>query len=116
MKLGDLWAKHHSGTMYPDSVETKDLFIFGVTDDSRDVRYGYLFCALPGTTEDGLAFCSQAAAKGAQAIAVPEGTRDEALGLSEHEREKIVVLRVRDIRGFHARRSPGPQRTRARKN
>ena len=103
MRLGDLWAKHGGGTLRPDSAETKDLFIFGVTDDSRDVRYGYLFCALPGTTEDGLAFCSQAAAKGAQAIAVPEGTRDEALGLSEYEREKIVVLRVRDIRGFYAR-------------
>jgi len=103
MRLGDLWAKHGGGTPRPDSAETKDLFIFGVTDDSRDVRYGYLFCALPGTTENGLTFCSQAAAKGAQAIAVPEGTRDEALGLNEYEREKIVVLRVRDIRGFYAR-------------
>ena len=72
MRLGDLWAKHGSGTLRPDSAEAKELFIFGVTDDSREVRYGYLFCALPGTTVDGLAFCSQAAAKGAQAIAVPE--------------------------------------------
>ncbi|RPJ50752.1 MAG: UDP-N-acetylmuramoyl-L-alanyl-D-glutamate--2,6-diaminopimelate ligase, partial [Acidobacteria bacterium] len=103
MRLGDLWEKHGCGALQPDSVETKDLFIFGVTDDSRDVRYGYLFCALPGVKEDGLAFCSQAAAKGAQAIALPEGTRDEALGLNEYEREKIVVLRVRDIRGFYAR-------------
>ena len=103
MRLGDLWAKHGGGTLRPDCAETQDLFIFGVTDDSRDVRYGYLFCALPGTSVDGLAFCSQAAAKGAQAIAVAEGTRDEALGLNEYEREKIVVLRVRDIRGFYAR-------------
>jgi UDP-N-acetylmuramoyl-L-alanyl-D-glutamate--2,6-diaminopimelate ligase len=103
MRLGDLWAKHGDGTLRPDSAETKDLFIFGVTDDSRDVRYGTLFCALPGTAVDGLAFCSQAAAKGAQAIAVPEGTRDEALGLNEYEREKIVVLRVRDVRRFYAR-------------
>jgi len=115
MRLGDLWAKHHSGTMQPESAETNDLFIFGVTDDSRDVRYGYLFCALPGVKEDGLAFCSQAAARGAQAIAVPEGTRDEALGLSEYERKKIIVLRVRDIRGFYARLAsdfhPGRPRT-----
>ena len=102
MRLADLWAKYGGGTLRPDPAETKDLLIFGVTDDSRDVRYGYLFCALPGTTVDGLAFCSQAAAKGAQAIAVPEGTRDEALGLNEYEREKIVILRVRDIRGFYA--------------
>src|SRR5512132_1799676 len=98
MRLGDLWARHGRGALQPDSAETRELFIFGVTDDSRDVRYGFLFCALPGVTEDGLAFCPQAAAKGAQAIAVPEGTRDEALGLKEYEREKIVVLRVRDIR------------------
>ena len=103
MRLGDLWAKHGVGTLQPDTAEAKDLLIFGVTDDSRDVRYGYLFCALPGAKEDGLAFCSQAAAKGAQAVAVPEGTSDEALRLNEYEREKIVVLRVRDIRGFHAR-------------
>jgi len=63
MRLGDLWAKHRSGTIQPDSAETNDLFIFGVTDDSRDVRYGYLFCALPGVKENGLAFSSQAAAR-----------------------------------------------------
>jgi UDP-N-acetylmuramyl-tripeptide synthetase len=103
MRLGDLWTKHGAGTLQPDSVETQELFIFGVTDDSRDVRYGFLFCALPGVKEDGLAFCSQAAVKGAQAIAVPEGTRDETLGLNEYERDKIAVLRVRDIRGFYAR-------------
>ena len=103
MRLGDLWVKHGVGTLQPDSAETRELFIFGVTDDSRDVRYGYLFCALPGAKDNGLAFCSQAAAKGAQAIAVPEGTRAEALGLNEYEREKIVVLRVLDIRGFYAR-------------
>jgi len=43
MRLGDLLAKHPSVTMQPDSAETKDLFIFGVTEDSRDVRYGETF-------------------------------------------------------------------------
>ncbi|MBI5921797.1 MAG: UDP-N-acetylmuramoyl-L-alanyl-D-glutamate--2,6-diaminopimelate ligase [Betaproteobacteria bacterium] len=103
MRLGDLLAKHGVGMALPDSAEINDLFIFGVTDDSRDVRFGYLFCALPGATENGLAFCAQAAAKGAQAIAVPQDTRDEALGLSEFEREKIVVLRVPNVREFYAR-------------
>ena len=99
MRLGDLLAKHPSVTMQPDSAETKDLFIFGVTEDSRDVRYGFLFCALPGVNEDGLAYCPQAAARGAQAIAVPEGTRDEALGLNEYEREKIAVCDVLLVAG-----------------
>jgi UDP-N-acetylmuramoyl-L-alanyl-D-glutamate--2,6-diaminopimelate ligase len=101
MRLGDLWAKHGTGALLPSAAQ--DLFVFGVTDDSRDVRYGFIFCALPGTTVDGRAFCSQAAAKGAQAIAVTQGTADEALGLSEFEREKIVVLRVADVRRFYAR-------------
>src|ERR1039458_4814786 len=101
MRLGDLWAKHGGGTLRPDSAETKDLFIFGVTDDSRDVRHGYLFCALPGTIEDGVAFCSQAASKGAQAIAVAEGTRDEALGLNEYEREKIVDRKSTRLNSSH---------------
>lgn len=103
MRLDDILAKHGGGTPRSGPAETQDLFVFGVTDDSRDVRHGYLFCALQGTKENGLAFCAQAAAKGAQAIAVAQGTRDEALGLSEYEREKIVVLRVPDIRGFYAR-------------
>ena len=103
MRLGDLWAKHGDGTPLPGSPDAGDLFIFGVTDDSRDVRFGYLFCALPGSREHGLAFCAQAAARGAQAIAVAADTRDEALGLTDFEREKIVVLRVADVRGFYAR-------------
>jgi hypothetical protein len=41
MRLGDLWAKHGGGTLWPHSAETKDLFIFGVTDESRDLRYSY---------------------------------------------------------------------------
>src|SRR4051812_20212040 len=95
MRLGDLWSL--------DNPEAADLLIFGVTDDSRDVRHGFLFCAIPGVKEDGLAFCAQAATKGAQAIVVPEGTRDEAIGFSEYEREKIVVLRAPDVRAFYAR-------------
>ena len=64
MKLFDLWAKHGDGEPLPGPPDAGDLFIFGVTDDSRDVRYGYLFCALPGSTEHGLTFCAQAALKG----------------------------------------------------
>ena len=55
MRLGDLWAKH-GGALQPDSAVTKEVLVFGVTDDSRDVSYGYLFWALPGTTENGVAF------------------------------------------------------------
>lgn len=103
MRLGDLWRTYGSGSSQMDSSTAEDLFIFGITDDSRDVRFGYMFCALPGSASNGLTFCSQAAAKGAQAIVVSDASSDDALGLSEYERRKIVVLRVPDIRGFYAR-------------
>ncbi|MEK6372560.1 MAG: UDP-N-acetylmuramoyl-L-alanyl-D-glutamate--2,6-diaminopimelate ligase [Acidobacteriota bacterium] len=102
MRLDDLWARFGSGAL-PSHSGAGDLFIFGVSEDSRDLRFGYMFCALPGTGSDGLRFCSQAAAKGAQAIAVLDGTPDESLGLSSYERQKIVVLRTPDVRQFHAR-------------
>jgi UDP-N-acetylmuramoyl-L-alanyl-D-glutamate--2,6-diaminopimelate ligase len=101
MRLDDLWARFGSGAL-PSHSGAADLFIFGVSEDSRDVRFGYMFCALPGSGSNGLAFCSPAAAKGAQAIAVPDGTPDEALGLSSYEQQKIVVLRVPDVRQFYA--------------
>ncbi|HEY0366772.1 MAG TPA: UDP-N-acetylmuramoyl-L-alanyl-D-glutamate--2,6-diaminopimelate ligase [Pyrinomonadaceae bacterium] len=102
MRLGELWECYGKGPLQARTIAA-DLFIFGVTEDSRDVRFGYIFCAVPGAGSNGLAFCSQAAAKGAQAIAVPEDTPDDALGLSQYEFEKVVVLRVADIRLFHAR-------------
>src|SRR4051794_29437942 len=101
MRLDELWGRYGTGALQARSVAA-DLFIFGVTEDSRDVRFGYIFCAVPGAGSNGLAFCSLAAAKGAQAIAVPEDTPDDALGLSHYEREKVVVLRVADVRRFHA--------------
>lgn len=48
--------------------------IAGVTADSRKVRPGMLFAALPGARNDGRAFVSQAIAAGAAAILAPEDT------------------------------------------
>ena len=42
--------------------------IFGVTADSRKVRPGFLFAALPGAKADGKAFANQAIASGAAAV------------------------------------------------
>jgi len=54
--------------------------IAGITADSRKVRAGFLFVAVPGTRADGLAFVPQALAAGAAAIlaerapdALPDG-------------------------------------------
>lgn len=48
--------------------------VTGLTADSRRVRPGDLFAALPGTRTDGRAFIAEAVAKGAVAVLAPEGT------------------------------------------
>ncbi|ARJ66996.1 UDP-N-acetylmuramoyl-L-alanyl-D-glutamate--2,6-diaminopimelate ligase [Magnetospirillum sp. ME-1] len=54
---------------------TRDVTISGLTADSRAVRPGWLFAALPGTRADGRAFVPAAIAAGAVAILAPEGSR-----------------------------------------
>ncbi|MBU3889249.1 UDP-N-acetylmuramoyl-L-alanyl-D-glutamate--2,6-diaminopimelate ligase [Methylosinus sporium] len=48
-----------------------DLDIAGVTADSRDVREGYAFFAVPGHAGDGLAYVADARARGARVIIAP---------------------------------------------
>ena len=50
------------------------LAITGITADSRCVRPGFLFAALPGAAEDGRRFIAQAVQNGAAAILAPAGT------------------------------------------
>jgi UDP-N-acetylmuramoyl-L-alanyl-D-glutamate--2,6-diaminopimelate ligase len=49
--------------------------IAGLTQDSRAVKPGYLFAALPGTKTDGGKFIADAVAAGATAVLAPAGTR-----------------------------------------
>ncbi len=57
----------------------RDIEILGITADSREVRPGFLFAALPGTRADGATFIPGAIASGAVAVlahsqaAVPDG-------------------------------------------
>lgn len=48
--------------------------ITGITSDSRKVRPGFLFAALPGTHFDGRTFIAQALDNGARAVLAPSGT------------------------------------------
>jgi UDP-N-acetylmuramoyl-L-alanyl-D-glutamate--2,6-diaminopimelate ligase len=48
-----------------------DLDIAGATADSRDVREGYAFFAVPGHAGDGLAYAADAKARGARVIVAP---------------------------------------------
>ncbi len=53
----------------------RSLAITGVTADSRAVRAGNLFAAIPGAKSDGRAFIAQAATRGAAAVLAPLGTK-----------------------------------------
>ncbi|MCO6419715.1 UDP-N-acetylmuramoyl-L-alanyl-D-glutamate--2,6-diaminopimelate ligase [Siccirubricoccus sp. KC 17139] len=46
----------------------------GLTADSRAVRPGFLFAALPGAKADGRAYIAEAVARGAAAVLAPAGT------------------------------------------
>ncbi len=47
----------------------------GITADSRAVRPGFMFAALPGAKMDGRQFIADAVARGAVAVLAPEGTQ-----------------------------------------
>jgi UDP-N-acetylmuramyl-tripeptide synthetase len=79
-----------------------DLNIFGVTDDSREVRFGFVFFAFPLASGNSWRYCARAAARGAQVVVVPEGTPEGALGLTEFERSKVVILHHPQIQTLYA--------------
>ncbi|NBB83503.1 MAG: UDP-N-acetylmuramoyl-L-alanyl-D-glutamate--2,6-diaminopimelate ligase, partial [Alphaproteobacteria bacterium] len=58
--------------------------IAGLTADSREVRRGFLFAALPGARVDGRAFIGEAIANGASHVLAAEGTAlpDGTAGIS----------------------------------
>ena len=68
MRLGDLMRGWNG------EEEAASLDITGITADSRAVRPGMVFAALPGVRSDGRAFIADAVARGAAAILAPEGT------------------------------------------
>ena len=68
MRLGDLMRG------WLGSEDAASLDITGITADSRAVRQGMVFAALPGARADGRAFIADAVARGAAAILAPEGT------------------------------------------
>jgi UDP-N-acetylmuramoyl-L-alanyl-D-glutamate--2,6-diaminopimelate ligase len=71
-----------------------DPLVTGVTADSRQVRPGSLFAALPGSKADGRAYVEQAVAAGAAAILAPE--------TGELPLEATPVVRSADVRRAYA--------------
>jgi len=81
-------------------VSPEMLGITGITADSRAVRPGFLFAALPGVKADGRAFIAEAVARGAAAVLAPEGTQwppgvpPRKLIFSPEPRAKLAELAV----------------------
>ncbi|GAB4232216.1 MAG: UDP-N-acetylmuramoyl-L-alanyl-D-glutamate--2,6-diaminopimelate ligase [Methyloligellaceae bacterium] len=67
MKLGEL-----AGPECRLPAEAADVEITGLSADSREIRPGYLFAALPGTAMNGADFIPQAIERGAVAVLMPE--------------------------------------------
>ena len=71
--------------------------IAGVTADSRQVKPGYLFAALPGSQADGRDFIARALDAGAVTILAPQDTPDlEALD------RPVALVRACDVRRLYA--------------
>ncbi|HVJ35813.1 MAG TPA: UDP-N-acetylmuramoyl-L-alanyl-D-glutamate--2,6-diaminopimelate ligase [Terriglobia bacterium] len=75
--------------------------ITGLTADSRAVRPGFLFAALPGSKMDGRDFIPAALAQGAAAILLPEGSElpqmpaDIAVATTANPRRALALLAAR---------------------
>lgn len=78
--------------------------ISGITPDSRDVREGFLFAALPGAKADGEAFIPQAEKMGAAAVLARPGAKTRLpLVADEEPRRRLSHMAAR----FH----PGQPKT-----
>ncbi len=83
------------------SLQGEDGVVEGIAADSREVKPGFLFIAVPGTQQDGRAFVPDALARGARAVAIsnPEGLcplpENVALVVLPRMRESLASLAAR---------------------
>ena len=77
--------------------------IGGLADDSRKVKPGYLFVAVPGTKADGLAFVPQALAAGAVAVMAERRPEDLPEGVAFASAAKVRRALARAAARFHPR-------------
>ena len=79
----------HDAAM-PDGV---DVGVQGITSDSREVKSGFVFAALPGTKVDGSAFIAKAFANGAvAAIGLPGSYQGTGLVIETKNPRRLLAL------------------------
>jgi len=71
LSYADMFAQAGLGAVDP---QLAGLVVTGVTSDSRAVRPGHVFVAIPGAAADGRRFIADAVERGAAAVLAPEGT------------------------------------------
>ncbi|MFQ5970939.1 MAG: UDP-N-acetylmuramoyl-L-alanyl-D-glutamate--2,6-diaminopimelate ligase [Alphaproteobacteria bacterium] len=84
----------------------RDVEVTGLASDSRAVRRGFLFAAIPGGRLDGRDFIADAVARGASAVLAPTGTQQPAdlrrhavpLITDDNPRRRLALMAAR----FHA--------------
>jgi UDP-N-acetylmuramoyl-L-alanyl-D-glutamate--2,6-diaminopimelate ligase len=99
LRLFDLIDNGDSAVAAGSSI--KDVEVTGLTSDSREVRPGNLFAALPGTRHNGRDFIEDALARGAGSILAPRGTvlpdRHGAVPLVEDDQpaQRLALIAAR---------------------
>lgn len=74
-----------------------DFEIEGITDDSREVRDGFLFVAVSGSRFNGDDFIKEAIERGARVIVTQSPDPYDSVGIPNHELpEKISFIKVKD--------------------
>ena len=73
---------------------TERLAVHGLTADSRAVRPGFVFAALPGSVADGAAFIPQAVAAGAVAVVARAGAEASGVPLIHAENPRRLYARM----------------------
>ncbi|HEU0118474.1 MAG TPA: UDP-N-acetylmuramoyl-L-alanyl-D-glutamate--2,6-diaminopimelate ligase [Alphaproteobacteria bacterium] len=84
MRLSNLIASNDGLTLHGHDTE-----ILGITADSREVKPGFLFIAIPGTQADGRQYIPEAVKQGAVAIMGPVGTQIDS---------QVAFVTAHDIR------------------
>jgi UDP-N-acetylmuramoyl-L-alanyl-D-glutamate--2,6-diaminopimelate ligase len=94
MTLGELFGLQ---AKLPDGLSRVP--ISGLASDSREVKPGYLFAALPGINTDGARFLQEALDRGAAAILVPHGVKPPAGSAAVIEdrdpRQRLALIAAR---------------------
>ena len=78
----------------PHPLGAETMLITGITADSRAVKPGFLFAALPGTTVDGSRFIAQAQAAGAAAVLAGPNVPEAGIPVISVSDPRLVFARM----------------------